>query len=114
MFTLCAAVALAYLFYKWVWSHYDYFEKRGVAHSKPAFLFGSYINMVYDKMSLAEVTEKWYKELRNEKYELRQPLKLKDQKNHFDFQDLGALRIPEAGLHRPLPKAHQKALSERF
>lgn len=67
MIIYCAIAALSYLFYKWAMQNYDFFEKRGVAFSKPMFLFGSNYNMLFDKKSFPEVVEKWYYELKNEK-----------------------------------------------
>lgn len=67
MFVYCAIALVAYLFYKWATQNNDYFEKRGIPFSKPVFLFGSNINMFFNKLSLPEVAEKWYKELRHEK-----------------------------------------------
>lgn len=67
MIVYCAIAALAYLFYKWVIQNYDYFEKRGVAFAKPVFLFGSNINMFFNKKAIPEIVEDWYEDLKNEK-----------------------------------------------
>lgn len=67
MFQLVAIAVLCYLFYKWAVKNNDYFEKKGVSFVKPVFLLGSNSNMFFDKMSLPEVSEKWYNALRNEK-----------------------------------------------
>lgn len=67
MLVYCVIVAALYLFYKWVTANYDYFEKKGVPFAKPVFLFGSNINMIFNKLSLPEVVEKWYNELKHER-----------------------------------------------
>lgn len=67
MFVYCAIALAAYLFYKWAIKDNDYFEKRGIPFSKPTFLLGANTNMFFNKKSLPEVAEIWYKELRNEK-----------------------------------------------
>ena len=62
-------IAVAYLFYKWGISTYDYFEKRDVKFIKPVFLMGSNTNMFFNKLSLPDLVQKWYNmpEIRNEK-----------------------------------------------
>jgi hypothetical protein len=58
-----------YLFYKWMTANYDYFEKRGVAFIEPVFLVGTKYNLLFSKMSLPDLVEKWYSDsrVRNEK-----------------------------------------------
>jgi cell division protein FtsW (lipid II flippase) len=69
MFLLFGVIAIAFLFYKWAISNNDYFEKRGVAFLKPAFLLGSSSHVFYSKISLPEILKKWYSDslMKNEK-----------------------------------------------
>lgn len=64
---IVAVIAILYLLYKWLGKKNDYFEKKGVAYSKPAFLIGNQTDMVLRRASLAEIVNKWYKEFPNEK-----------------------------------------------
>jgi hypothetical protein len=67
MFLLAAVIVLLYLFYQWVMQKYEYFEAKGVPFSKPVFLLGSSYNMFFNRLSLPDVTLKWYREMRSEK-----------------------------------------------
>ena len=67
MFLYFAIAALLYLFFKWGNSTYDYFEKKGIAFSKPTFLIGSDFSSILKRLSLPEMVEKWYHEFKNEK-----------------------------------------------
>lgn len=67
MFFYFAIAALVYFFYKWGIANYDYFEKKGIAFSKPAFLFGSNTSLLINRKSFPETIELWYREFRNEK-----------------------------------------------
>lgn len=67
MFVYCLIAAAAYFFYKWAIANNEYFEKKGIAFMKPVFLMGSNSNMFFNRMSLPEVSLKWYNELKNEK-----------------------------------------------
>lgn len=67
MIFILLLVASLYLFYKWGVSNNDYFIEKGVVFSKPVFLFGSNGNMLFNRMSLPDVVQKWYNEFKNEK-----------------------------------------------
>ena len=67
MFVYFAIAVLLYLFYKWGTSTYDYFEKKGIAFSKPIFLIGSASGMFVSRKSFPDTVETWYQEQRNEK-----------------------------------------------
>jgi hypothetical protein len=61
-------IAVAFLFYKWATSTYDYFELRGVKFMKPTFLMGSN-SILFTRRSLPDTIKMWYNdsEMKNEK-----------------------------------------------
>lgn len=68
MFLYVAIAVLLYLVYKWGISSYDYFEKKGIAFSKPMWLIGSTTtNMFINRKSFPETMEIMYNEFKHEK-----------------------------------------------
>jgi hypothetical protein len=68
MLIFVLSILLIFLIYKWGTSTFDYFEKRGVAHKKPIFLFGNASNVLTRKLAFPEIVKKIYNDFPNEKY----------------------------------------------
>ena len=60
-FLVLLAVA-GYLFYRWAVANNDFFEKRGVPYSKPTFLFGNFVKMVFRQKSMFDIFIDLYNE----------------------------------------------------
>lgn len=64
---LYAVIAILFLAYKLLSVKNDYFEKKGLKFSKPAFLVGSRTDLIFRNKPMPEVVLMWYNEFRNEK-----------------------------------------------
>ena len=67
IFLLTGIALIAYGIYKWVTLNYDYFEKRGIVHLKPSFLFGNTANLFLRKNNMYEFSTNLYNSFPSEK-----------------------------------------------
>lgn len=67
LFILSGIILIIYAFYKWITMNNDYFEKIGVAHLKPIFLFGNTAGFFFKKYNRYEFISILYKTLPSEK-----------------------------------------------
>ena len=61
-----AIALISYAFYKWATLNYDYFERRNVKYLKPMFLLGSTGDVILNKCTVVEFTQKLYQTFPNE------------------------------------------------
>jgi hypothetical protein len=56
-----------YLFYKWATATHDFFEKQGIAYSKPLPLLGSDFSLLFKKQPLVVTLMEFYNKHKHEK-----------------------------------------------